>query len=89
MKRKLMIFVLVFGACSGYWLAFPQETRGQGPVIATGELRQQISATPIVARPNRPLHVYGNTVRRRHHRSVSAPTGGEVVRGSRAGTGRR
>jgi hypothetical protein len=89
MKRKLIIFMLVFGAWSGGWLALPQETRGQGPVIATGELRRQISATPIVARPNRPLHVYGNAVRRRHHRGVSAPTGRQVVRASRAVTRRR
>ncbi len=89
MKRKLMIFVCVFGAWSGCWLALPQETSGQGPVIATGELRRQIAATPIVERPHRPLHVYGNTVRRRHHRSVNAATGRQVVRASRAGTRRR
>lgn len=89
MKRKLMIFVLVFGAWFGCWLAFPQETSGQGPVIATGELRRQIAATPIVERTNRPLHVYGNTVRRRYHRSFHASPGRQVVQASRAGTRRR
>ena len=40
-------------------------------VIVLGESREQIQNTPILQRPNRPLHVYGNTVRRRHNRGVS------------------
>jgi hypothetical protein len=40
-------------------------------IIVTGEAREQIQNTPILERPNRPLHVYGNTVRRRHHRGGS------------------
>lgn len=89
MKRKLLIFMFVAGVWSGGWLTFPQETSGQGPIIATGDLRRQIAATPIVERPNRPLHVYGNTVRRRHHRHLHAPTGREVSRATRAATRRR
>ena len=33
-------------------------------VIARGEDRQRIENMPIEMRPNRPLHFYGNTVRR-------------------------
>jgi hypothetical protein len=54
----------------------PVEAAGAGldPRIVTfGESRDQIKATPITQRPNRPLHVYGNTVRRRHQRSVASP----------------
>ena len=40
-------------------------------VITFGESREKIKATPIEQRPNRPLHVYGNSVRRRHTRSAS------------------
>lgn len=40
-------------------------------VITFGDSRDKIKATPIEKRPNRPLHVYGNSVRRRHSRSVS------------------
>jgi len=40
-------------------------------IIARGENREQVQNTPILERPNRPLHVYGNTVRRRHHRGAS------------------
>jgi hypothetical protein len=38
-------------------------------VVAFGPAREQIKSTPIEQRPNRPLHVYGNTVRRRHSRA--------------------
>lgn len=40
-------------------------------IIAFGETRQQIQSTPITERPYRPLHVYGNTVRRRHYRGTA------------------
>lgn len=42
-------------------------------IITFGAARQEIQATPITQRPNRPLHVYGNTVRRRHHRGSAVP----------------
>ncbi len=42
-------------------------------IIAVGEARDQIKSKPIEQRPNRPLHVYGNAVRRRHSRAHSAP----------------
>lgn len=44
-------------------------------VITFGETREQIKSTPMVDRPNRPLHFYGNSVRRRHGRAVSRPAG--------------
>ncbi|MEX0669703.1 MAG: hypothetical protein WD060_04510 [Pirellulales bacterium] len=40
-------------------------------VITFGETRQQIQNTPILDRPYRPLHVYGNTVRRRYTRGTT------------------
>lgn len=42
-------------------------------IVTFGESRDQIRSTPINKRPNRPLHVYGNTVRRRHSRSPASP----------------
>ncbi len=53
---------------------FPAAAAGTGfdpRVITFGETRQQIQATPITQRPYRPLHVYGNTVRRRTQRGNS------------------
>jgi len=45
-------------------------------VVTFGADREQIKNTPIEKRPNRPLHVYGNSVRRRQGRTAqSAPKG--------------
>lgn len=45
-------------------------------VVTFGAEREQIKSIPIEKRPNRPLHVYGNSVRRRQGRTAqSAPTG--------------
>ena len=55
----------------------PVEAAGTGfdpRVVTFGESRDQIKSTPITQRPYRPLHVYGNSVRRRHQRSSTAPT---------------
>jgi hypothetical protein len=42
-------------------------------IIATGEYRQQIESMPIEQRPYRPLHFYGNAVRRNYHRGTPVP----------------
>lgn len=46
-------------------------------VITFGEERQRLQSTPIEQRPYRPLHVYGNAVRRQHSRGQSfSPSSG-------------
>ncbi len=50
-----------------------------GVIIARGELRDQIESTPILERPYRPLHVYGNTIRRNHYRGAPIPKLKDVV----------
>jgi hypothetical protein len=58
----------------------PEPTFGAGQtgfdprIVTFGPTREQIKSTPITQRPYRPLHVYGNTVRRRHSRATSAPS---------------
>jgi hypothetical protein len=42
--------------------------RERGPVVAFGAEREAIKRTPIEERPYRPLHFYGNTVRRINNR---------------------
>ena len=64
----------------------PVDAAGTGcdpRVVTFGDSREQLQSTPITQRPYRPLHVYGNSVRRRHQRSVVAPAG------SQAGAARR
>ena len=59
-----------------------EEPRWLGVVVARGDLRDEIEATPFLDRPYRPLHFYGNTVRRSHYRGTMLPNGGDVVRGA-------
>ncbi len=42
-------------------------------LVAVKMSRDQIRSLPIVERPNRPIHFYGNAVRRRHQRQHAAP----------------
>ena len=55
-----------------------------GVVIARGELRDQIESTPMVDRPYRPLHFYGNTVRRSYYRGAPVPRPRDVAQGAGA-----
>ena len=49
-----------------------------GVVVARGEVKEEIESTPILDRPNRPFHFYGNTVRREYYRG-SPPSLGLAV----------
>ena len=55
-----------------------------GVVFARGELKQWIDSTPIVDRPNRPFHFYGNAVRREYYRGSALPRPGDLVKGGSA-----
>lgn len=56
---------------------------GWSPRIVTfGEQREQIKSTPIVQRDYRPLHFYGNTVRRAYYRGNPVIMPRDVVRGT-------
>jgi hypothetical protein len=70
-----LAMLIVIGMWAGCSSATAQAASGRGPIIARGAQRQQIATTPILQRPYRPLHFYGNTVRRRHYhgRAVPAP----------------
>ncbi len=58
-----------------------QEPKWLGVVIAHGQQRVQIESQPIVHRPYRPLHFYGNTVRRRHYRGTAIPLPADFAQG--------
>lgn len=54
-------------------LVHAQEPGWYGRVVLPEAERQVIEATPILQRPYRPLHFYGNTVRRQYYRGRSLP----------------
>ncbi len=69
---KKLIYLLISAAVLTFHVgsASGAETGWSPVIIATGAYRQQIKSTPIEHRPNRPLHIYGNAVRRNHYRST-------------------
>jgi len=70
--RRLAVLALLLAALGE---VRPADASDFDPrVITFGDARQEIKSTPVTQRPNRPLHVYGNTVRRRADRAVRPPT---------------
>ena len=65
MNARIMLLVVALTVPA---LLPVQETAASGPIIARGAEREAIKSTHILYRPNRPLHVYGNTVRRLNSR---------------------
>jgi hypothetical protein len=66
-------WIVAMALTAALWLtsaAAAQPAGSSYPIIATGAQREEIKSTPILNRPNRPGHFYGNTVRRRHHRGA-------------------
>jgi len=67
-------FLLAPAAIAALAIPLPEPVQAANPtgfdprVITFGAEREQIKSTPIEKRPYRPLHVYGNTVRRRQSR---------------------
>jgi hypothetical protein len=72
MLRKVMLvilFALAFASLGGPATSASESDQRIG-AIATRKQREQLRVTPLVNRPNRPLHVYGNTVRWFYHLRV-------------------
>ena len=61
--------------------AVGQEPGWTNRVLVAPEERPQHEATPIIHRPYRPLHFYGNTIRRLHYHGRVLPTPNELRRG--------
>jgi hypothetical protein len=87
----LRLTVAAFILAGGALIAVPNANAAQsnepgwlGVVVARGELKQWIESTPIVDRPNRPFHFYGNAVRREYYRGSAAPRPGDLVKGGAA-----
>lgn len=77
----MVILRVVLVAAVAAVTAAPATGAGFDPRVVTfGSDRDQIKSIPIEKRPNRPLHVYGNSVRRRHGRAAEAAPRGDVRR---------
>ncbi len=67
----LAVSIVSFGGVSSDSRA--SEPKWDLRVVTFGESREQIKNTPILERSYRPLHFYGNTVRRMHYRGTPLP----------------
>ena len=67
--RSLLVALVVSIAVgfAGKTQAAPP-TGWDSTIILRGQERAVVKSMPIERRPNRPFHVYGNTVRRMEHR---------------------
>jgi hypothetical protein len=66
MREFVLAMTLIAVTESG--VAWAQSPGAVGPILPFGPEAAQIRQMDITQRPYRPLHVYGNTVRRAHHR---------------------
>lgn len=85
--RALLLSVVLavsFGSTSFAW-----EPGWWGVIIAHGDDKARIKATPIIDRPYRPLHFYGNTVRRQYFRGETLARPKDFVHGALAWVFRR
>ena len=82
MARIIVLALLILGTISS--ASHAQEPGWWGVVIAPRSIRPQIESTPIINRPYRPFHFYGNTIRRRYYRGTGILLPRDVVQGGRA-----
>ena len=73
-KIRLLLAVLatwmVLGSAAQI-LAVASKGGWDSTIILRGSERTAVKSIPIENRPNRPLHVYGNTIRRMDHRGAT------------------
>ncbi|GEM_PF-4194447 len=69
--RSYLRHILIVGIILGAFCATPPQPVFADPA-ARALTREEIRSMPILARPNRFGHFYGNTVRRRYHRQHAA-----------------
>jgi len=77
---RILLVPAVFATVAAAAVAPAAAAEFDPRVVTFGSERDQIKSTPIEKRPNRPLHVYGNSVRRRHDRAMQSPPRGDVRR---------
>jgi hypothetical protein len=84
MKAKTIALALILSTWTLATEGPANEPRWTGPVVARGQTRQEIETTPMVHRPYRPFHFYGNTMRRQYYRGWPTPLPRDVFGASRA-----
>lgn len=84
MGRNLIAVAVVLAGLSLPCSVVASEPGWVGHVIKPASQREQIRNTPIINRPYRPLHFYGNTVRRMYYHGRVIPGPADLGAGLRA-----
>ena len=71
---RTLVLLTVLSTSLGGVPAVAANTGFDPRIVVFGDERERIQNTPIEQRPNRPLHFYGNSIRRRNTRTVSRPS---------------
>lgn len=72
--RTIFILLAIFSTgCISSRYSTAAEPEWTNRVLKVGQDREKTNELPITERPYRPLHFYGNTVRRRHYRGTAVP----------------
>ena len=80
-RWSMSLLRVILVAAAAVATAAPAAGAGFDPHVVTfGSERDQIKSIPIEKRPNRPLHVYGNSIRRRHDRAMQSTPRADVRR---------
>ncbi|MEM6688724.1 MAG: hypothetical protein AAF664_04805 [Planctomycetota bacterium] len=70
-RQFFILLVIVIASSTLRVEAAQNASPGYSPVVLPrGDYRDQIQSMPVHKRPYRPLHFYGNTVRRMHYRGT-------------------
>jgi hypothetical protein len=83
MSRYLIAIVVVLAALSAPRPA-AAEPGWVGQVVKPRSQRDEIRQTPMIYRPYRPLHFYGNTVRRVYYHGRVLPAPSDLEASARA-----
>ena len=84
MRRGLFTLVAICILLGSAEWAGGQEPVWTGRVLKVGPERAAMEATPIELRPYRPLHFYGNAVRRQYYRGTPLPAPRDFIDGAQA-----
>ena len=73
-SARLLLVPMLVALVVAIVLSVASETQASPPtgwdstIILRGHERAVVKSMPIEQRPNRPLHIYGNSIRRMEHR---------------------
>ena len=69
---RIRIVILGAAITAAACICVAQRPATVARLVAQNLTRAEIRSMPIEERPDRPIHFYGNAVRRRHHRAPPA-----------------